>query len=96
MNKLEIIQDTLAAYKQSLTSKYGVKNLAIFGSVSRGDDTSESDVDILVEFDKPIGIQFVDLAIELENILKKKVDLVSRNAIKPKYFSQIKSELKYV
>jgi hypothetical protein len=96
MKTFEIIQDKLADYKQSLASKYGVKNLAIFGSVSRGDDTSDSDIDILVEFDKPIGIQFVDLAIELEKILKKRVDLVSRNAIKPKYFSQIKSELKYV
>ena len=96
MKTFEIIQEKLAACKYSLTSKYGVKNLAIFGSVSRGDDTSDSDVDILVEFEKPIGIQFVDLAIELEKILKKRVDLVSRNAIKPKYFSQIKSELKYV
>ena len=96
MKTFEIIQGTLTAYKQSLANKYGVKNLAVFGSVSRGDDKSDSDIDILVEFDKPIGIQFVDLALELEKILKKKVDLVSRNAIKPKYFSQIKSELKYV
>jgi predicted nucleotidyltransferase len=96
MQTTESISRTLAAYKQNLSIRYGVKELAIFGSFSRGDNTNESDVDILVEFDKPIGIQFVDLANELERILKVKVDLVSRNAIKPKYFSQIKNELKYV
>lgn len=96
MQTTESISRTLAVFKQNLSIRYGVKELAIFGSYSRGDYTNESDIDILVEFDKPIGIQFVDLANELESILKMKVDLVSRNAIKPKYFSQIKNELKYV
>jgi hypothetical protein len=70
--------------------------MAIFGSVSRGDDTTESDVDILVELNQPIGIEFIDLADELQEILNKKVDLVSRKGIKNRYFKHIKNELKYV
>jgi predicted nucleotidyltransferase len=70
--------------------------LAVFGSVSRGDSNDDSDVDILVDFSQSIGIEFITLADELENILQHKIDLVSRNAIKPKYFEQIKDDLIYV
>ncbi len=70
--------------------------MALFGSYSRNDATEESDVDILVDFEKAIGIQFVDLADELEILLHHKVDLVSARAIKPKYLNAIKSDLIYV
>ena len=55
-----------------------------------------SDVDILVDFSQPIGIEFVDLAEFLENYIERKVDLVSRSGIKDKYFSQIESQILYV
>ena len=55
-----------------------------------------SDIDILVEFDKPIGLDFVLLADELEAILGVKVDLVTTNALKPKMFEYIKQDLQYV
>lgn len=86
----------LKKYKKSLFQKYGIKELAIFGSVSRGDFNEESDVDILVDFSKNIGIEFIDLADELEEILHKKVDLVSKNGIKDKYYQSIKQDLVYV
>jgi hypothetical protein len=70
--------------------------LALFGSYSRNDYNNQSDVDILVEFDKTPGFEFIDLADELESLLKTKVDLVSRNGIKPKYFQFIEKDLIYV
>ena len=70
--------------------------LAIFGSYARGEQKKNSDVDILVEFNKPIGIEFIDLAEELERILKIKVDLVSKNGVKSRYFKEIEDELIYV
>lgn len=79
-----------------LAEKYGVKSLAVFGSISRGEATSESDVDILVEFNRDIGIEFIDLALELEEILGCKVDLVSRRGLKPSYFESIEADLQYV
>jgi len=90
------IKETLAKHKLYLNHKYHISYLAVFGSISRGDNNDKSDIDILVDFTEPIGIDFIDLADELENILKHKVDLVTRNAIKPKYFAQIKDELQYV
>jgi hypothetical protein len=96
MSILQSIHQKLAENKTVLFQKYTIESLAIFGSVSRGDHTTESDVDILVSFEKPIGIRFIDLADELESLLGKKVDLVSKNAIKPRYFRHIESELNYV
>ena len=62
--------------------KYGVSQAAVFGSVARGEDTSDSDVDMIVSIKKKIGVyEFVALKDELENALGKKVDLVSKGTI---------------
>lgn len=95
MLSLESIKDKLVEHKQRLYAKYGLTNIAIFGSYARNQQTLNSDVDILVEFDKPIGIEFIDLADELENILLTKVDLLSKRGIKEKHFKAIEKELSY-
>ncbi len=83
--------------KPSLAKKYGVKDLALFGSYSRNTAVvGKSDVDVMVDFSQPIGLAFVDLAEELEALLRLKVDLVSRGGIKPKYFTVIEPDLIYV
>lgn len=93
---LKEIKEKLQQNKKSLFLRYAIKKLAILGSVSREEQTPDSDVDLLVEFKHPIGIRFVDLADKLELLLGTKVDLVSKNGIKPKYFKQIKTDLQYV
>ncbi|MBN9483396.1 MAG: nucleotidyltransferase [Bacteroidetes bacterium 43-93] len=90
------ILSTLKQAKNALTDRYGIQALALFGSYSREDANTDSDVDILVELKSPIGIRFIDLADELETLLHRKVDLVSRNGIKPKYFASIERDLIYV
>ena len=90
------IKHTLLAHKQRLSSKYGLSNLAIFGSYARNQQTEESDLDILVEFNRPIGLEFIDLADELEHILKLKVDLVSKKGLKERHLKSIEKELEYV
>lgn len=95
MYKQEFI-DQLRKNKTRLFKKYNIKELAIFGSVSRNDFNETSDIDILVDFNRNIGIEFIDLAEELEAILNKKVDLVSRNGVKEKYYQFIKPDLEYV
>jgi predicted nucleotidyltransferase len=96
MNNLLSIQKQLEAIKPSLMSKYHVSELGLFGSVVRDDFSSESDIDIIVDFSRPIGIEFIDLANELEAQLKRKVDLVSKKGIKPQYFKAIQSDVIYV
>ncbi len=92
----EQILSQLALAKPTLLIQYPISRMAIFGSVSRGDDSVDSDVDILVEFTQPAGMQFIHLAFDLEKILQKKVDLVSKNGIKKAYFAEIEPDLIYV
>ncbi|MFZ1518892.1 MAG: nucleotidyltransferase domain-containing protein [Ignavibacteriaceae bacterium] len=82
--------------KPVLLKDYPIRHLALFGSVSRLEDNENSDVDIMVEFDRPVGMEFIHLCYELEIILNRKVDLVSRNGIKEKYFNELKEDLIYV
>lgn len=96
MESLNTILSIILKNKPALIKKYPIKNIGVFGSVARGDFNEKSDVDILVEFDKPVGIEFIDLAYELESILHQKVDLISRGGIKPKYFRIIEKDLHYV
>ncbi|MFA5514051.1 MAG: nucleotidyltransferase family protein [Sphaerochaetaceae bacterium] len=91
-----ISEQTLGKHKQQLFSAYPIKSLAIFGSYARKEQGEQSDLDLLVEFNDKIGIRFIDLAEELEKIIGFKVDLVSRNGIKEKYFQKIQSDLTYV
>jgi uncharacterized protein len=96
MSTLTSIQQILAQIKPELKQKYFVDTIGLFGSIVRNDFTDKSDVDIIVDFTQPIGIEFIDLADFIENKLNKKVDLVSRNGVKEKYFHQIESEIIYV
>ena len=96
MATLQSIRKILQLHKSRLISTYGLKNIAIFGSYSRNQQNDASDLDILVEFSRPVGIEFIDLAEDLEVLLNIKVDLVSRNGVRPEYFQQIESDLNYV
>ena len=96
MDYLTKIMTIINKNKPDLVKRYPIKSIGIFGSVSRNDFNENSDIDILVEFSEPIGIEFIDLANELEKLLQHKVDLVSKNGIKPKYLKAIEKDLSYV
>jgi uncharacterized protein len=93
MTPLQQTRQLLGEHRASLATRYPIRRMALFGSVARNEATPESDIDILVEFDKPVGFQFFELAEELETLLGKKVDLVSQHGIKPDYFSAILPDL---
>ena len=97
MSHVTHIKDILKQLKPILANKYHVSSIGLFGSVVRDDySPASSDIDIIVDFSKPIGIEFVDLADYIEKALDKKVDLVSKKGIKSKYFAQIEPEIIYV
>lgn len=96
MEQLSAIQNQLRQLKPGLVSKYHVRTIGLFGSVVRSDFNRNSDIDIVVEFSRPIGIAFIDLANELELKLRRKIDLVSKNGIKPNYLREIEQEIIYV
>jgi len=79
-----------------LRREFPLKSMAVFGSVARGEATPDSDLDILVDVDPSIGLGFVTLAERLEKDLGRKVDLVSRRALRPSLWKQIEPELVHV
>lgn len=96
MGQLADIKNLLGQLKPELALKFHVHTIGLFGSVVRDDFSPGSDIDIIVDFKQPIGIEFIDLAEFIEGKLKRKVDLVSRNGIKDKYLKAIEREIIYV
>lgn len=86
----------LTELKPELEKNFHVSSIGIFGSVARNESSSKSDVDIVVDFDQPIGISFIDLANLLEEKIETHVDLVSKKGIRPQYLSSIEKEIVYV
>jgi predicted nucleotidyltransferase len=96
MYNADQIINILKDQKKQLEKKYPISELALFGSYARGDNHEQSDIDILVDFNGSIGIGFITLAHELEDIFHTKVDLVSRKGIKPRYLPFVEKNLIHV
>jgi len=74
----------LRAHRPELRERYGVRELRLFGSYLRGEQRKRSDLDVLVEFDRvPSFFEFMRLERYLSKLLKIKVDLVMKSALKP-------------
>ena len=96
MEQLSQIKQVLQQLKPELSKRFHVQSLGLFGSVVRDDFSPTSDIDIIVDFSQPVGIEFIDLADYIGQCLQKKVDLVSRRGVKDKYFKAIEREIVYV
>ena len=78
----ETVAEILREKYPYLVSKYGVKKIGLFGSYAKGVQSEDSDIDIIAEFDKPIGLKFVEFTEYLEKILGKKTDVLTHAGIK--------------
>lgn len=96
MRTLADILAVLRRERARLFTKYDLKSMAVFGSATRDDFRPDSDVDIMIEMGTPLGIEFIDLADELEGLLDRKVDLATKGAVKPWYMVTIERDLTYV
>ena len=92
----EYILSKLAELKPALYKDYAVKEIGLFGSFSDESFSEESDIDLLVEFEKPIGWKYFSLEIYLESIFGRKIDLVTRNALKRQIKNRILKQVNYV
>ncbi len=97
MKTLEVIQQWLVRNKSLLQERYQVRELGIFGSYVRQEQTQTSDVDILVEFSEtPSLLKFVNLENYLSDNLGVKVDLVHKAGLKPRLGERILAEVVYL
>jgi predicted nucleotidyltransferase len=91
---LNLITSTLRQHLPSLTEKYRIKSLGVFGSYVRRQQRLESDIDLLVAFDEPPGLfKFIELENYLTDLLGIKVDLVLKDALKPMIEKRVLSEV---
>ena len=96
MMKFKEIKQTLAEHKQELKDKFKVKEIGVFGSYVRDEETKKSDVDMLVEFYDTPGWEFIDLEDYLSDLVGVRVDLVMKTALKPRIGKHILREVKYI
>ena len=95
--ELKNIEKIVKENKVLLTKQFKVKEIGIFGSIVRGEDKETSDVDILVEFEEPIGLfKFLELEEYLSDLIGRKVDLVSKKALKPRIGKHIMREVAFL
>ena len=92
----DVIILKLRELKPLLYKDYSVKEIGLFGSFSDETFTEESDIDLLVEFERPIGWKFFSLEIYLEKIFNRKIDLVTKNALKDQIKESILKQVNYV
>lgn len=96
MYTLETILEKLRAYKPELQRKYPISRLGVFGSYARREATENSDIDVAVELNGPMGLNFVAMANEIENLFGIKVDVVPKRSIKSIYQPSVEKDILYV
>jgi predicted nucleotidyltransferase len=94
MKSIEEIKKTLNEQMPILQEKYGVKKIGVFGSYLKGEPRKDSDLDLLVEFDRSIDLlMFINLENYLSDILGIKVELVMKDVLKPRIGKRILEEV---
>jgi uncharacterized protein len=95
MTRDEVLR--LLGERRAHLARFGVRSLAVFGSVARDQGRPDSDVDVLVEFAQPASFAaFMDLKFFLEDLLGRRVDLVTRKALKPRLRPEVEKEAIHV
>ena len=96
----EHVMELLRTESGHLAKEFGVRKIGLFGSFARDAAGEESDVDLVVEFDRPIGFRFMELADHLERLLGRRVDLLTPEGVRsirnPRIAREIASNLLYV
>jgi predicted nucleotidyltransferase len=92
----EYILLKLKELKPTLRKEFAVSEIGLFGSFSDGTFSEESDIDLLVELEKPIGWKFFSLELYLEKVFNRRVDLVTKSALKEPIKKTILNQVNYV
>jgi hypothetical protein len=96
----EALIEAIRRNAPALARRYGVSKIGLFGSFAQGVPTPASDVDLVIEFNRPIGLAFVELADDFEQLLGRSVDLLTQDGIRnirvPVVQDRIVSSIEYV
>jgi predicted nucleotidyltransferase len=96
MQNLTEIKENLKSLKAKLADDFAVERIGVFGSFSRNEQNDDSDIDILVEFSRPVGYEFFRLQRFLEKQLGRKIDLATKAMLKPRIKDSVLKETTFV
>lgn len=97
MKTFDELRQVLLLQKQSLCEKYQITEIGIFGSYARGEETEASDIDILVDYETaPTFIMLVELRDYLSQLFGLKVDVITKNGLKPRIRDRVLAEAIYI
>lgn len=97
MKTFEEVKQSLIQIKPLLQQAYQVTELGIFGSYARQEQTEASDVDVLIDYDQaPTLFKLIELRDYLSEVLEMKVDVVTKNGLKPRIRERVLSEVVYL
>lgn len=82
----ETIIEILKNHKSDFQKKYGLKEVALFGSYSRNEQTKNSDIDLLVDFNETPGLNYFDMLYELDDLFENEVQVISKKGYKAQIF----------
>ena len=100
MSELDEVIEKIKSNYPYLASEFGIKRIGIFGSVAKQLDSDKSDIDLIVELERPIGLKFVDLAEYMERLFGRKVDILTKDGVRnirvKRVLEKIKKDIIYV
>ncbi len=100
MSELDKVIEKIKSNYPYLASEFGIKRIGIFGSVAKQLDSDKSDIDLIVELERPIGLKFIDLAEYMEKLFGKKVDILTKDGVRnirvKRVLEEIKKDIIYV
>ena len=79
-----------------MQKRYPIGRLGVFGSYARGEATEKSDIDIAVEITGAMGLSFIAMADEIEDLFGIKTDVIPKRSIKPEYLQYVEKDIVYV
>ena len=82
MSYLDEVIGKIKSQYPYLSSEFGIKRIGIFGSVAKQAERDQSDIDLVVEFDRPIGLKFMSLSEYMEKLFGRKVDILTKDGIR--------------
>ncbi len=95
VQNLDEVLARLRAALPELQRRYPIARLGVFGSFARGEQRPDSDVDVLVESDQPLGAEFLDLADEVERMVGKQISIVTATSLPPWWRAHVLAETIY-
>ena len=93
MSYLNEVIEKIKLHYPYLSSEFGIKRIGVFGSIAKQTEGEESDIDLIVEFERPIGLKFIRLVEYLEELLGRKVDVLTKDGVRSIRVKRVSEEI---